>query len=403
MVIPANSLPRTRYGAGIQGGEAGWYTPGRGETMKKVGLIVNPIAGMGGRVGLKGTDGEAALARARQLGAPQEAPARTVEALKVLASAAGEVRILTCPAGMGEHEARAAGLSPTVVVDLAAASTTAGDTRTAAREMARQGVDLLLFAGGDGTARDILDAIGDTTTSLGIPAGVKVHSAVFGATPRDAGRAVLAFLRDGLGATRMAEVMDIDEDAARRGTAAARLYGYLRVPDDNTRLQAAKDGGVESGDRAVRNLAAAVAAKMEPGVTYIMGPGSTIAAVMDELGLDGTLLGVDVVRDRQVVASDAGERQLLDLVQGRDARIVVTVIGGQGHILGRGNQQISPQVVRAAGPANIIVAATTDKLASIQGRPLLVDTGDPALDSDLAGYTRVITGPGQYAMLRIAG
>ena len=304
---------------------------------------------------------------------------------------------------MGEHEARAAGFSPTVVVDLAAASTTANDTRTAAREMARHGVDLLLFAGGDGTARDILDAVGGTPTSLGIPAGVKVHSAVFGATPRDAGRAALAFLRDGIGATRMAEVMDIDEDAARRGVAAARLYGYLRVPDDNTRLQAAKDGGVESGDRAVKALAAAVAAKMEPGVTYVMGPGSTIAAVMDELGLDGTLLGVDVVRDRQVVASDAGERQVLDLIQGRDARIVVTVIGGQGHILGRGNQQISPQVVRAAGPANIIVAATTDKLASIQGRPLLVDTGDPALDSDLAGYTRVITGPGQYAMQRIAG
>ena len=214
--------------------------------------------------------------------------------------------------------------------------------------MARHGVDLLLFAGGDGTARDILDAIGDTTTSLGIPAGVKIHSAVFGATPREAGRAALAFLRDGLGATRMAEVMDIDEDAARQGVAAARLYGYLQVPDDTARLQAAKDGGVESGDRAVKALAAAVAAKMEPGVTYVMGPGSTIAAVMDELGLDGTLLGVDVVRDRQVVASDAGERQVLDLIEGRDARIVVTVIGGQGHILGRGNQQISPQVVRAA-------------------------------------------------------
>ena len=371
--------------------------------MKKVGLIVNPIAGMGGRVGLKGTDGEAALARARQLGAPQEAPARAVQALKVLASGAGDLRILTCPDGMGEDEARAAGFSPAVVVDLAAASTTAGDTRRAAREMARQGVDLLLFAGGDGTARDILDAIGGATTALGIPAGVKVHSAVFGATPREAGRAALAFLRDGIGATRMAEVMDIDEDAARQGVAAARLYGYLKVPDDNTRLQAAKDGGVESGDRAVRALAAAVAAKMQPGVTYVMGPGSTIAAVMDELCLEGTLLGVDVVRDRQVVASDAGERQVLDLIQGRDARIVVTVIGGQGHILGRGNQQISPQVVRAAGPGNIIVAATTDKLASIQGRPLLVDTGDPTLDSDLAGYTRVITGPGQYAMQRIAG
>ena len=215
--------------------------------MKKLGLIVNPIAGMGGRVGLKGTDGEAALARARQLHAPQEASARAVQALEVLASGAVEVRILTCPADMGEDEARAAGLSPTLVVDQAAGPTTSGDTRRAAREMARHGVDLLLFAGGDGTARDILDTVGGTTTSLGIPAGVKIHSAVFGATPREAGRAALAFLQDGLGATRMAEVMDIDEDAARQGVAAARLYGYLRVPDDDARLQAAKDGGRRIG------------------------------------------------------------------------------------------------------------------------------------------------------------
>ena len=369
----------------------------------KVGLIVNPIAGMGGRVGLKGTDGEAALARARQLHAPQEAPARAVQALQVLASAASDLRILTCPAAMGEDEARDAGLSPTVIVDPPAGPTTSADTRRAAREMARHGVDLLLFAGGDGTAHDILDAAGDSATTLGIPAGVKIHSAVFGATPREAGRAALAFLRAGAGATRMAEVMDVDEDAARRGIARARLHGYLRVPDDTARLQAAKDGGVESGETAVRALAAAVVAAMQPGVTYVMGPGSTIAAAMEELGLEATLLGVDIVRDGRLLAADTGERQVLDLVDGADARIVVTVIGGQGHILGRGNQQISPRVVRAVGLDNIIVAATRDKLASIRGRPLLVDTGDPALDSALAGHTRVLTAPGQYAIHRIAG
>ncbi len=364
----------------------------------KVGLIVNPIAGMGGRVGLKGTDGEAALARARQLRAPQEAPARAVQALGVLASAPVGLRILTCSADMGEDEARDAGLPPSVIVDPPAGPTTAADTRRAAREMARRGVDLLLFAGGDGTARDILDSAGDAVTALGIPAGVKIHSAVFGSTPREAGRAALAFLRAGADATRMAEVMDVDEDAVRRGVASARLHGYLRVPDDTARLQAAKDGGVESGEGAVRSLAAAVAAIMRPGITYVMGPGSTIAAVMDELGLEATLLGVDVVRDGRLIASDAGERRVLDLVDGADARIVVTVIGGQGHILGRGNQQISPRVVRAVGLDNIIVAATRDKLASIRGRPLRVDTGDPALDSALAGHTRVLTAPGQYAI-----
>lgn len=371
--------------------------------MTKIGLIVNPIAGMGGRVGLKGTDSEAVLARARLLRAPQEAPIRAVEALKVLAGG-GDLRVLTCPADMGEDEARAAGLSPTLVVDATSGpDTTAEDTRRAAGEMVHLGVDLLLFAGGDGTARDILDAVGDSITSLGIPAGVKIHSAVFGSTPREAGRAALAFVRGELTATRMAEVMDIDEDAARRGVADSRLYGYLRVPDDTACLQAAKDGGVESGEGAVKALAAAVAAIMQPGVTYVMGPGSTMAAVMDDLGLDATLLGVDVVRDGRLLASDAGEREILELVDSRNARIVVTVIGGQGHILGRGNQQISPQVVRAVGLDNIVVAATSDKLASIRGRPLLVDTGDPALDSALAGYTRVITAPGQYAIHRVAG
>ena len=371
--------------------------------MARIGLIVNPIAGMGGRVGLKGTDGEAALARARELHATREAPARAVQALEVLASAAGDIGILTCPGDMGEDEARAAGLSPAVILASAAGPTTAADTRRAAREMARRSVDLLLFAGGDGTARDILDAVGDKTATLGIPAGVKIHSAVFGATPREAGRAALAFVRDGTTATRMAEVMDVDEDAARRGVAAARLYGYLQVPDDTARLQAAKDGGVESSEGAVSALAAAVAAIMQPGVTYVMGPGSTMAAAMDELDLEATLLGVDVVKDRRLLASDAGERQVLDLVVGADARIVVTPIGGQGHILGRGNQQISPQVVRSVGLDNIIVAATRDKLASIQGRPLLVDTGDPTLDSDLAGYTRVITAPNNYAIHPISG
>ncbi len=371
--------------------------------MNMIGLIVNPIAGMGGRVGLKGTDGETVLARARLLRAPQEATARTVAALKVLASNAGDVRLLTCPASMGEDEARAAGLVPTIVLDAPTGATTSADTRRAAREMARRGVDLLLFAGGDGTARDILDAIGDSVTVLGIPAGVKIHSAVFGATPREAGRAALAFLQHGAGATRMAEVMDIDEEAFRRGVPDARLYGYLKVPDDNARLQVAKDGGVASGELVVRALAAAVAEKMEPGITYVMGPGSTIAAVMDELGLEATLLGVDVVRDGRLLSSDAGERQVLGLVDGADARVVVTVIGGQGHILGRGNQQISPRVLRAVGLDNIIVAATRDKLASIRGRPLLVDTGDPALDDALAGHTRVTTGPGEYAMHRIAG
>ena len=358
---------------------------------------------MGGRVGLKGTDGAALQARARELGAQPEAPARTIEALQALAAGVQEIELVTYPAEMGEYEARSAGFSPVVVGRLMPRCSTAADTRRAASEMAERGVDLLLFAGGDGTARDVLDAVGGKTPALGIPAGVKIHSGVFGATPRDAGRAALAYVHGEVVGTRDGEVMDIDEDAVRRGVLTARLYGYLRTPDDAARVQAVKAGEIESEGEALRSLGAAVAEKMEAGVVYVMGPGSTVAAVMDEMGLEGTLLGVDVVRDGDLVAADVGERELLELIGVEDARIVVTVIGGQGYILGRGNQQISPEVVRRVGRGNIIVAATKDKLASLRGRPLRVDTGDPALDSALAGYVRVMTGRGEYAMRRVGG
>ncbi len=371
--------------------------------MKRIGLIVNPIAGMGGRVGLKGTDGPAAQARARELGARPEAPARAVEALRSLAAGVREIELLSYPAEMGADEARAAGFSPIVIGEVVSGRTSSEDTRRAALDMADRGVDLLLFAGGDGTARDVLDAVGQRVAALGIPAGVKVHSALFGTTPRDAGRVALSYVRGEIQGTRDAEVMDSDEDALRQGIVSARLHGYLRTPDDTARVQAVKAGGTATAADSLERLASAVAESMEAGVVYVMGPGSTVAAIMDAMGLEGALLGVDVVRDGALLAADVGESQILELMEGEDARVVVTVIGGQGYILGRGNGQISPRVIRKAGSGNVIVAATKEKLASLGGKPLLVDTGDAALDADLAGYARVMTGRGEYAMRRIGG
>jgi predicted polyphosphate/ATP-dependent NAD kinase len=379
--------------------------------MPKLGLIVNPVAGLGGRVGLKGSDGADIQRRARTLGAEAHAGERAAEALERLHKVAG-LEIVTYPGEMGEDAARAAGLKPVVIGDITPGSTTAEDTRRAARQMHDLGVDLLLFAGGDGTARDVYEAVGLEQPALGIPAGVKIHSAVYATNPIAAGELALLYLQGRAESLREAEVMDIDEEAFRHGSLSAQLYGYLQVPYRSSLVQSQKVP--TSGETAAQAaIAEDVAARMEPGVLYIIGPGTTTRAIAEELGVAKTLLGVDVVvvgervsgigeQGIRVVAVDANEAQLLALLEGQRAKIIVTPIGGQGYIFGRGNQQISPRVIARVGRENILVVSTPDKLYALAGRPLLVDTGDRAVDEMLSGYLTVVTGYNERAVRKVA-
>jgi predicted polyphosphate/ATP-dependent NAD kinase len=370
--------------------------------MKKLGVIVNPIAGMGGRVGLKGSDGAEILRRARQLGARPESPRRAIEGLQVVSRVKGEIEILTYPAEMGEDECREAGLDATVIGSIQSEETTPRDTQMAAAEMVAAGASLILFAGGDGTARNICDAIGEGTPVVGLPAGVKIHSAVYAVTPRSAGEVAARFLEGGLRETRAAEVMDIDEDAFREGVVAARLYGYLRVPEERRLLQSVKSAGIQAEKHALHRIAEDLIVGMRnDDCCYIIGPGTTTRCLMECLSLENTLLGVDVIRNKKLVAKDVSEARLLELVGESRARIVVTVIGGQGHVFGRGNQQLSPRVIRQVGRENILIVATKEKLISLSGRPLLVDTGDEALNQELSGYMRVTTGYRDYVMCKV--
>jgi predicted polyphosphate/ATP-dependent NAD kinase len=367
----------------------------------KLGLIVNPIAGMGGSVGLKGTDGRKVIRQARILGAVPRAPARATAALEELVRVGAEFELLTCAGAMGEASALACHLTPTVVYRPASIETTAEDTRRAAREMRTLAVDVILFAGGDGTARDVHEAVGDDVPALGIPAGVKIHSAVFAVSPRAAGDLLAGFLRGRIRAMREAEVMDVDEAAYRRGQLATRLFGYLRVPYDPQLVQAAKVRS-RSDDTAAEELARSVVAKMDRETMYVVGPGTTTRRIMTLIGLESTLLGVDVILDGQVLALDVAERDLLRLVRDHPrAKIIVTPIGGQGFLFGRGNQQISGRVVRALGIQNVIVVATPAKLASLGGRPFLVDTDDEELNRTLAGFIAVTTGDRQEAIYAV--
>ena len=374
--------------------------------MFKLGLVINPIAGMGGSVGLKGTDGADALTRARALGALPAAQRRAGDALAVIAAAMPSAHIVAAPGAMGADAARDAGFEPSIVDvgALDASATAAEHTRRAVREMARLGVDLLLFAGGDGTARDVCKAMmaAQPIPALGIPAGVKMHSAVFALTPRRAGETAARFISGEARDTAEREVMDIDEDAFRQGAVSAALYGYLIAPSDEDAVQSTKAGGAVDERDAMQSIAAQIVGDMQADTLYIIGPGTTTRAIADALGMRKTLLGVDVALNGRLAAADANEAELLRLTQDTPAKIVVGVIGGQGYIFGRGNQQLSARLIRRVGARNIIVAATRRKLLALGGKPLLVDTGDGALDDALSGYIGVLTGLRETHTYRVA-
>ncbi|MEU5096512.1 NAD(+)/NADH kinase [Streptomyces sp. NPDC020996] len=394
--------------------------------MTRIGLVVNPVAGLGGRVGLGGTDGPENRHRALALGARPLAGERAAAALRELRARSGtgagapggagagpgggrpgaQPEIVTAAGAMGADSAAAAGLPARVVYAPGAEhETSAEDTVAAVRAVVAEGVDLLLFAGGDGTARDVLAALdGVRCPVLGVPTGVKMHSAVFGVSPRAAGEVAAAWLaRSGSVPLRDAEVMDRDQDGLRAGRVASRLYGWLSVPDVPVRVQQRKTGSTAGTPQAVGGIAAEVAERVGDGL-LALGPGSTTRAVAAALGADASLTGVDVLalrpgRPAEVVLRDAGEAALL---AAGPRWIALSPIGGQGFLLGRGNQQISPRVLRAAGGRDrLLVLCTEQKLASLGGRPLLLDTGDEALDAELTGHLPVITGRRRTSLYRL--
>lgn len=370
----------------------------------RLGLIVNAYAGLGGSVALKGSDDAVAEALAR--GAQAMAPTRVLQALQSMLTAlpqAQPVQVFSGSGELGADLAQQLGLPTEIVYQAATVPSSAADTRALARALVAAEVDLLLFAGGDGTARDIAAVVPEQQLVLGIPAGVKIHSGVYAISPTAAGKVVAALISGQLTSVLPADVMDIDEVAFRAGTVRARRYAEMLVPAELRYVQAVKMGGKESDELVLADIAAEVIERMQPDHLYVMGSGSTIDFIMTELGLPNTLLGVDVVCNGQLLAADVTAQQLLTLLQqqGFPATLVVTVIGGQGHIFGRGNQQLSPAVIRHIGKHNLWVVASKGKLQALGQRPLLVDTGDPHLDQALAGVQRVITGYHDEVLVRV--
>jgi predicted polyphosphate/ATP-dependent NAD kinase len=377
--------------------------------MPHIGFLINPIAGMGGRVGLKGTDG--VVAEAVRRGAQPAANLRALEALrnfKHLLDCAPNppaIKWLTVAGAMGRNALQSAGFIAIEVLHVASPAPSAKDTKAAVEKLLAASVDLILFCGGDGTARDICAITGEATPVLGIPAGVKMYSGVFGVTPARTAEILMRYLTHEIGLACV-EIVDLDEEKYRRDKWAVRLYMSALTPFEPTYLQSAKaliSGADEEAikDDIAEQLREDIEVKL--GTLFLLGPGSTVQAVGRALGIDKTLLGIDAVADGKIVSKDLDERQILDLLDRYpDRKLVLSPIGAQGFLLGRGNQPLSPAVIRRIGADNIIVLSTPAKLART---PLLrFDTGDAVLDADMISrkFFTVIIGYHRTRLVKVA-
>jgi predicted polyphosphate/ATP-dependent NAD kinase len=373
--------------------------------MFKLGLIINPIAGIGGSVALKGSDGEGIAEQALALGATAKANQRACLALEILRPYQGEIIIYCANHLMGEDIAKSLGFTTEVIYQAQDFEhTTATDTENTVAALFDNNIDMLLFAGGDGTARNVCKIVGDKFPVLGIPAGCKIHSGVYAVTPKAAGRVVEMMVTNQLVTLTEADVMDIDESLFREGIVKAKRYGEMKVPCELRYVQAVKSGGKESDELVLQDIAADVINQMEDEL-FVIGSGSTTAFLMEELALKNTLLGVDIVQHQSLIANDVTEPNLWQFIHDNNAngvKLVITLIGGQGHIFGRGNQQLSPRVIKAIGKENIIIIATKSKLSALESRPLIADTGDSELDQILSGFMTVTTGYNDQVLYPVA-
>ncbi|KTG23965.1 ATP-NAD kinase [Idiomarina sp. WRN-38] len=368
-----------------------------------VGLVVNPYAGIGGAIALKGSDGADIREKALKAGAERKAMQRAETALKILQNYQKQLDFVTCGGEMGENVLKSLGFSYQTVFNPNTQETSSDDTKQAVKAIIDKNVDILLFAGGDGTARDVYSVVPDNQLVLGIPAGVKIHSGVYAISPTAAGRVIEKILKGELSSIHESDVMDIDESAFREGIVKARRYGEMSVPAELEYVQAVKMGGKESDELVLDDIAAEIIERVDDEL-LVMGSGSTVAAIMDDMGIENTLLGVDLVQDDALIKSDITEKELFEAVSKSvgSVKLIITLIGGQGHLFGRGNQQLSPRVIRAIGKDNIWVVATKAKLKSLNNQPLRVDTGDSELDNELSGTIRVITGYHDEVLMPVA-
>ena len=366
--------------------------------MKKIGLIVNPIAGMGGSVGLKGTDGDI-YKKALKMGAKPLTPKRVSELLSIINSKE-EIFMLVAPGPMGADVIEGKGIKFEIIGKISE-TTSDQDTKKIAKQMLNQGIDLLIFCGGDGTARDVYDAIGLEIPVVAVPGGVKMYSSIFSFNLKAAAQIIDGFL-DNFIETEDREILDIDEELVRKDILKATLYGYLKVIKFRNLIQAGKEGSNlgRTVEENKQQIAQWVIEDMKEDTLYLLGPGTTVKTITDNLKLSKTLLGIDAISDKKVVGKDLNEKSILEFLEDfPDAEIILSPIGGQGFIFGRGNKQFTPKVIKKIGKKNLKIIATEDKIRNLDC--LRVDTGDSDFDIELKGLVKVIIGYKEQLVIQV--
>lgn len=372
--------------------------------MMKVGFLINPIAGMGGKVGLKGTDG--VYRKAVELGAEPIAKDRAEKALEKMKN---HHEWFTAAGIMGENSIKK--FFPDDEINMVyevpedeIGETEAGDTHEAVRSFLEEDVELIIFCGGDGTARDVFEEVEDEVPILGIPAGVKMHSGVFGINPEASARLFNDWV-EGEADIGTVEIMDLDEERYREGEWEIKLHGEALSIYEPHYIQLGKQSyrSVKEEDMKF-DIARYIIEEMEhhPDHIFVLGPGSTTAKIQKNLGLEYTILGVDILKNKEIVDLDVAEKEILKASEDAEGmKIAVSVIGNQGFFLGRGNQQISPKVVRKAGLTNIYILATPTKLKKTPH--IRADTGDEELDREIKekGYMKVVQGFREYKLVKV--
>jgi predicted polyphosphate/ATP-dependent NAD kinase len=378
------------------------------QNLYKIGFMINPISGMGGAVGLKGTDGEEILKHAKKLGAKPQIQDRAKLFLNALKQMAYDFILITPPGVMGEYACKVAHIPHVLIAqnhyshELLLYSTDKTDTQKSIRVMMEQNVDLIVFMGGDGTARDIVEVIQENVPCLGIPGGVKVFSSVFAATPSQGAELIAEFLKGNTPLIEL-EVLDINEDAFRENKIEVQMYGYMKVPHIPMLIQGMKQATPFTDDEREnqRAIARTIVEEMTPDAYYIFGPGSTVRSIFDELNLEKTLLGFDIVCNNQIITHDANEDQIMKIITHELVVLVITPIGRQGFVFGRGNLQITSRILKKIKKENIWIICSRSKLATLPEGCIRTDIRDPDMDKQLRGYYRVLIDYNEYKMIKM--
>ncbi|RZO78990.1 MAG: ATP-NAD kinase [OM182 bacterium] len=379
----------------------------------RIGLVVNPLAGIGGAVGLQGSDGEVVQRAARERdGKPRGEERLSIFLLALRTRLGGDFgRLAWCTWGgvMGAQILSSNGVIAQVAGE-PAAQTSAQDTQLAVKTLGASDVDLLIFVGGDGTARDVLTAADEQTCVLGLPAGVKMHSGVFAISPSAAADVVAGLAQGSLVGRIPREVRDYvpaakDATNAKHQAVATKRYGELWVPEAAGYLQQMKVGGKEDEGLVVQEIVSFFLDHPEiySGKALVMGPGSTCLAIKQALGLNGALLGCDVLLPTGEAMENATSADLLNLASQHTLHVLVSFTRHQGFLLGRGNQQLSAEVLHALSwKQDVTILGSRTKLATLDQRPMLVDTGDARLDQQLSGLVSVLTGYDDFLLYRVS-